>query len=160
MISKAPSRLSPNTIKTIAIKAFTHGFEPSCTTPNGPTRAVTASPIAVKQHNDSQAEERRLPQRLAPRCRFKKNESVIGIIGKTHGVKIAARPNPKATRRKLQTLGSRCLRRGSRQSRAPLAGELGVAAGIACAPVPAAGSTFKLQAQRDLRGRHSLSVQA
>src|SRR5947209_769986 len=42
------------------------------------------------------------PLRLSPEpvvLWFRKNETVIGIIGNTHGVNRAARPKPKAVRR-------------------------------------------------------------
>src|SRR5579884_2039220 len=41
----------------------------------------------------------RTPWLREPDCRLRKNETVIGIMGKTQGVKIAANPNPNATRR-------------------------------------------------------------
>ena len=44
VISKAPSRLNPNARNTSAIKPFTHGFDPNCTTPNGPRIAVVSRP--------------------------------------------------------------------------------------------------------------------
>ena len=66
MISKAPSRLNPNTMKTSAMKPFTHGFEPSCTTPNGPAIAVTAKPRRAEEHDDAEAEDESLHQRVAP----------------------------------------------------------------------------------------------
>ena len=47
VISKAPSRLSPNTTNTNAINAFTQMLDPSCTTPNGPNAAVTRRPNPV-----------------------------------------------------------------------------------------------------------------
>ena len=43
VISNAPIRLTPKTMKTSAIKPFTHGFDPSCTTPKDralPSQAV------------------------------------------------------------------------------------------------------------------------
>src|SRR5581483_12379429 len=41
----------------------------------------------------------RTPWPREPDCRFRKKDTVIGIIGKTHGVKIAATPKPNASRR-------------------------------------------------------------
>ena len=49
MISNAPSRLRLKARKTNAIKAFTQGLEPSCTTPKGPRAAVAASPNEEKR---------------------------------------------------------------------------------------------------------------
>ena len=66
VISNAPSRLSPNARKTSAMKPFTHGFDPSCTTPNGPRMAVVIRPNPREQHHDPQAEEHRLEDALAP----------------------------------------------------------------------------------------------
>ena len=40
---------------------------------------------------------------------FRKNETVIGIIGNTHGVKIDARPNPNAVSRKPRAARPRAL---------------------------------------------------
>jgi hypothetical protein len=83
------------------MKEFTHGFEPSWTTPKGPRIAATESPMPVnrtmipRQNNPACL---RLCARVMPSL-FKKKESVMGIIGNTHGVKIAANPNPNATRR-------------------------------------------------------------
>src|SRR4051794_23233594 len=95
-------------MNTVAINAFTHAFDPSCTTPNGPTSAVTARPIPVNNTT--------IPRQNSAACfsdsprdtpsRFRKKLSVIGIIGKTHGVKIAASPNPNATRRNVARLWS------------------------------------------------------
>src|SRR5258708_5175093 len=47
-ISNAPSKLIAKIVKTSAMKVFTHTFEPSCTTPNGPTAAETPRPKPVK----------------------------------------------------------------------------------------------------------------
>src|ERR1022692_3091638 len=44
-----------------------------------------------------------MPSRRVP-WRFRKNDIVMGIMGKTHGVKIAARPKPKATSRNAPRL--------------------------------------------------------
>src|SRR5579862_4505112 len=54
--------------------------------------------------------------KIPPRW-FRKNETVIGIIGNTQGVKIAARPSPKAVIRNA--------------GRPPALGAPGVAAGVA-----------------------------
>ena len=69
----------------------------SCTTPKGPSTAVTSSPIAVNMK--TMPRQKRMACRRAPGL-FRKNDSVIGIIGNTQGVKMAARPKPKARRRK------------------------------------------------------------
>ena len=44
VISNAPSRLSPNARNSAAMNPLTHGLEPSCTTPNGPSMAVVSRP--------------------------------------------------------------------------------------------------------------------
>ncbi len=72
---------------------FTQGFDASCTTPNGPTAAVTPSPSA--QNNTMIPSENTIACRIPPRS-FRKNETVIGIIGNTQGVKIDASPSPNA----------------------------------------------------------------
>src|SRR5580700_4955552 len=91
VISNAPSKLNANAANTIAMNPFTHGFDASCTTPNGPTAAVTPNPRA--QNSTTMPSENTIACRIPPRS-FRKNETVIGIIGQTQGVKIAASPNP------------------------------------------------------------------
>ena len=60
VISKAPSRLSPKAKKTPAMNPLTQGFEPNCTTPNGPRMAVVDQAESREQHHDSQAEHHRV----------------------------------------------------------------------------------------------------
>ncbi len=102
MISNAPNRLKENARNTTAITPFTHGFEPSCTTPNGPTSAVTNRPSEVKNNT--------IPPAYTAACstlRLRMNaETVNGIIGNTQGVNTAASPNPKATAAKPNRLSS------------------------------------------------------
>src|SRR4051794_11996367 len=96
VISNAPSKLNPNAMNSAEMKPFTHGLDPSATTPNGPSSAVIASPIPVNSTI--------IPRQNTTACatldwRFRKYDIVIGIIGNTHGVKIEASPKPKATSR-------------------------------------------------------------
>ena len=60
VISNAPSRLKPNTKKTSAMKPFTQGFEPSCTTPAGPRASVRIKAEPAEQNDDAEAERDRL----------------------------------------------------------------------------------------------------
>src|SRR5689334_11616057 len=55
--------------------------------------AVTPKPKA--QNKTTMPDENTNACKIPPRW-FRKNETVIGIIGNTQGVKIAASPNPKA----------------------------------------------------------------
>ena len=101
VISKAPSRLSPKTKNTSAMKPLTHGFEPSCTTPNGPEQRRGRSP---RPENSTMMPRQKTMacvtlSRRDPDCRFRKNDMVIGIMGKTQGVKMVSSPKPKATAR-------------------------------------------------------------
>src|SRR3954447_21399700 len=88
------------------MKSLTHGFDPSCTMPNGPSNAVIASPIPEKstmmpRQNTSACT---MLSRLLPDGRLRKYDMVIGIIGKTQGVKMDASPKPNATARKAARL--------------------------------------------------------
>src|SRR6266496_5803809 len=81
---------------TSVMKPFTQGFDPSACTPTGPAIAFTRRP--------SPAKSTIMPRQNTIACdnaffRVRKNDTVIGIIGKTHGVKIEATPAPKAVRR-------------------------------------------------------------
>ena len=101
VISNAPSRLSPNARNNAAMNPFTHGLEPSCTTPNGPRMAVVSRPspenstMIPRQKTTACA----TPSRRPPAGRFRKYDMVMGIMGKTQGVKMEARPKPNATSR-------------------------------------------------------------
>ena len=106
VISNAPSRLRPNTRKIAAMKPLTHGFEPSCTMPNGPRIAVATRP---RPENSTMMPRQKISacvtlSRRDPDGRFRKNDMVIGIIGNTQGVKIAARPKPNAVSRKSRKI--------------------------------------------------------
>src|SRR5437016_4952268 len=88
-------------MKTRAMKIFTHGLLPSCTTPKGPAITFVRNPSPVNRtmiptQNTTACNT---PSRRVPDCRFTKYETVNGIIGKTQGVKIAASPAPNAVRR-------------------------------------------------------------
>ena len=52
--SNAPKRLKPKIKNTNAIKLFTHGLDPNCTTPKGPATSVTRNPSAGKQNDNSE----------------------------------------------------------------------------------------------------------
>jgi hypothetical protein len=101
VISKAPSRLSPNARNSTAMKPFTQGFEPSCLTPTGPSSAVTSNPKPEKRTMIPRQKTTACatPPRFPPDCWWRKNDIVMGIMGKTQGVKIQASPAPKATSR-------------------------------------------------------------
>ena len=145
VISKAPSRLSPKTKNTSAMKPLTHGFEPSCTTPNGPSSAVAARPRP--ENNTMMPRQKMIAcvtlSRRDPDCRFRKNDIVIGIMGNTHGVKMVSSPKPKAT-----------ARNGARSPEAAVADPAGDStgadagsaypAGIGAAPAVAAASTVSV----------------
>src|ERR1700735_5729056 len=84
------------------MNAFTHGLLPSLTTPEAPEMAVISTPRPV---NKTMMPRQKTiacntPSRLPPDWRFKKNETVNGIMGKTQGVKMAASPAPNAIRKK------------------------------------------------------------
>src|SRR5215475_7349460 len=92
---------------------------------------------------------------------FRKNETVIGIIGKTHGVKIERRPKPNAARAKVPRLSV-----GAPGAVAALADGGGAApgskypAGIAAVTAGAAESTVNVNAAEAFFGRlHSVSLQ-
>src|SRR5215831_6210789 len=89
--------------------------------------------------------------RRPPDCRFRKYDIVMGIIGKTQGVKIDASPKPNATSRNAARLWS--------EGRGPESGRGGDAsvypAGMARAS--AAGVTGTLPDHRD--GTHCVSLQ-
>src|SRR5262245_811800 len=75
---------------------FTQGFDPSATIPNGPRISRIASPSPLKSTM--------IPRQNTAACITlpfwcRKYDIVIGIIGKTQGVKIDARPNPNAVSR-------------------------------------------------------------
>src|SRR5207248_10809588 len=112
-----------------------HGLDPSCTTPKGPRIAVAARPRPEKS-TMMPRQKMTACVMLSPRdpdCRFRKNDIVMGIMGKTQGVKIVSRPNPKAT-----------ARNGARSPDAPVAGDAlstGAAAGSAYPAGIAGGAT-------------------
>ena len=142
------------------MKPLTHGFDPSCTTPNGPEDRRDEQSEAGEQHDDPEAEDHRLHRRCRaapPDCRLRKYDIVIGIIGKTQGVKIEARPKPKATSRKAP---SPWCRRPRRRRRPAGGGRLGfgVAGGNGDAAA-AAGSTVRVAVPDHRDGTHCVSLQ-
>ena len=100
-ISNAPSRLNPKAMNNAAIKPLTQGLAPSFDTPKGPRIAVTSRPRPLKSTMIPRQKTTAwiTPSRRPPDCRFRKYDMVMGIIGKTQGVKMEARPKPKATSR-------------------------------------------------------------
>ena len=59
-------------------------------------------PQAGEQDHDAQAEyDACMSDPAAPDCRFRKNDIVIGIIGKTQGVKMGGSPKPNAASRNV-----------------------------------------------------------
>src|SRR5260370_31933989 len=88
-------------MKTMAMKIFTHGLFPSCTTPKGPAITLVRNPSPVNRTTIPRQNTTacKTPSRRLPDCRFTKYETVKGIIGKTQGVKMAASPAPNAVRR-------------------------------------------------------------
>src|SRR5580704_7005565 len=103
VISNAPSRLSPNAMNSAEMKPFTQGFEPNCLTPTGPSTAVTSSPIPenrtmIPRQKTTACDT---PPRFSPDCWLRKYDMVMGIMGKTHGVKMHASPAPNANRMKV-----------------------------------------------------------
>lgn len=95
--------------------------------------------------------------RLPPDCRLRKYDMVIGIIGKTQGVKIARSPNPKATNRNAARPWSWADGAGV----APGAGGLAstYSAGMVTEAEVAAGSIFRLAAPVHFPGTHCVSLQ-
>ena len=95
---------------------------------------------------DDDAEARTRAACTSPPRWFRKKETVIGIIGKTQGVKIAASPSPKAVSRNVARLSGRGWRRGVRwrwRGRGCAGFHFGVSGGDGEAPgSAAAGSTF------------------
>jgi hypothetical protein len=145
------------------MKPFTQGFDPSCTTPNGPRMAVVIRPnpensttIPRQKSTAWKTLSRRVP------CRFRKNDMVMGIMGKTQGVKMAARPKPKATSRNApRPWVSGRGRPGGRPrtwGSAPLTSVY--PAGMAEAAARAAGSMVRVAlAVRRRGGMHTVSLQ-
>ncbi len=169
VISKAPNRLSPKARNTSAMKPFTQGLDPSCTTPNGPSSAVAANP-SDENSTTMPSENTAACTMLAfrdPVCRLRKNDMVIGIIGNTHGVKIAASPKPKATSRNMAnereslpaavlTVSAAAVGCAAGPPRLNSANSAGIATFVGRAP----GSISRLAvAVRFTGGRHILSLQ-
>ena len=126
VISKAPSRLRPKAMKSAEMKPLTHGLDPRVTMPNGPRIAVVARPRPENSTMIPRQKTRActMLSRRPPDCRLRKYDIVIGIMGKTQGVKMEARPKPKAT---------------ARNASSPSAGG-GCGRTIGTAPAPAARS--------------------
>src|SRR5271156_3818194 len=85
-------------MNTSPMALFTHGLLPSFTTPIGPAIDLTRNPRPVKKTMTPTQKTTAcmMPSRRLPVCRFRKYDTVNGIMGKTQGVKIAASPAPKA----------------------------------------------------------------
>src|ERR1017187_6673055 len=101
-ISKAPSRLSPKAMNRTVMKPLTQGLEPSCLTPTGPSSRVARRPREEKRTTipSQKTTACMAPSRFPPDCWWRKYDMVMGIMGKTQGVKMEASPKPKATSRK------------------------------------------------------------
>src|SRR5262249_21765810 len=82
-----------NTRNTIEIKPFTQGLDPSRTTPNGPSSVVVSRPIPEKSTMIPM--QNKAAWNTTARL-FRKYDMVMGIIGKTQGVKMANNPPPNA----------------------------------------------------------------
>src|ERR1035438_2173475 len=101
VISKAPSRLNPKAMNNTEMNPLTHGLAPRFFTPAGPSSKVVTRPSPEKsttiprQKTTAWVTESRRP----PDWRLRKYDMVMGIMGKTQGVKIDARPKPNATAR-------------------------------------------------------------
>jgi hypothetical protein len=159
VISKAPSRLRPNVMNSAEIKPLTHGLEPSCTTPKGPSSAVISRPIPEKSTMIPRQKTTACvtPSPLPADCRFRKNDMVIGIIGKTHGVKIEASPKPKATSRNPARLWSELVEAGT--AVLPGAGGLASAKPAGMTGAAAPGVTFRAAVPEKRDGTHCVSLQ-
>ena len=121
------------------------------------------SPESIAVNMTTMPRQNRIACTQALRGLFRKNDSVIGIIGNTQGVKIAASPKPNATSRKLaETLVGRslCCGLGLRAAGLLLAGELGVAGGHDDSAWRLRRIDVDLAVSVVFRGRHSLSVHA
>src|SRR5579862_5229806 len=144
----------------MAMNPLIQGFEPSCTTPNGPTAAATPKPSA--QNNTMIPRQKTSACAMPPRW-FRKNETVIGIMGKTHGVKMVARPNPKAASRNPIMLSEVCGVAGATGAAAPPPAFTSVYSGDRTNPTGAGadGSMVKVNdAVFFLGGRHWRASQA
>src|ERR1043166_8563572 len=94
VISKAPSRLKPKATKSSVMNPLTQGLEPSVTIPNGPRMRRAARPRPLKS---TMIPKQKIAACATPPLRLRKYDMVIGIMGKTQGVKMEASPKPKAT---------------------------------------------------------------
>ncbi len=99
VISNAPSKLAANAKKTVAINRLTQTFDPSVCMPKGPRMAETPAPRPVNNATTPTAkiEAWMTDDFFSPDWVETKYDIVIGIIGKTQGVKIASSPMPKAS---------------------------------------------------------------
>ena len=81
---------------TSAMKAFTQTLAPTWLTPAGPSASVATSPRPV---NKTMIPRQNVNACAKPPFWPTKKDIVMGIMGKTQGVKTAASPNPNASTR-------------------------------------------------------------
>ena len=98
VISNAPSRLAAKAKNIRAINRFTQTFAPSVCMPKGPRTTDTAAPRPVNKAMTPTTNTVACITEafFSPDCVDMKYDIVIGIIGKTQGVKMANKPMPKA----------------------------------------------------------------
>ena len=95
MISKTPNKFSASTKNSVASARLTSGLAANSDNPDAPNKTETATPIKVKVPIMPPQYTSGPIKRLPCDC-LENSETVIGIIGKTHGVRIAKSPAPKA----------------------------------------------------------------
>ena len=164
VISKAPSRLRPKARNTSAMKPFTQGFDPSCTTPNGPRTAVVSRPSPENSTTIPRQNSDRLQDAFAPRS-LPVQEERHGDrdhredAGREDGGQAEAEGDQQE---RAQALRVRAGGRGGAELRASWAGRslrrnpAGMAGGRRCA----AGSTVKVAAAVRRTRRHAHPVVA
>src|ERR1019366_257399 len=88
-IAFSPSRLSEKAMKRSVMKPLTQGLEPSCLKPTGPSSRVARRPRLEKRTTIPRQKTTACmtPSRFSPDCWLRKYDIVMGIMGKTQGVK-------------------------------------------------------------------------
>ena len=102
VISNAPSKLSPKAMNSSGDETVHPRVGAQLLDSDRPQQRRDRKSQARKENDDPQAKNHRLrdPAALSPGCRLRKYDMVMGIMGKTQGVKMQASPAPKATSRK------------------------------------------------------------